>query len=159
MAPTTNNEKKSLYLHWNNNRNAIAELNDKPTNKTGFIMRKIMIMMAITAMVVACGNKKGYDSVDARQFAEFITTEDVQLIDTRSTEEYGEGHIPGAQNINIDSEDFDDRIGTLDKSRPVAVYCRGGRRSKEAAERFVKAGFEVVDLNGGILSWEGEIEK
>lgn len=122
-------------------------------------MKKIMIIITMAAMMVACNSKTGYDSVDAKKFEKFIATENVQLIDTRTTEEYGEGHIPGAQNINIDSEDFDAQICTLDKSRPVAVYCRGGRRSKVAAERLVNAGFEVVELDGGIISWEGQIEK
>ena len=53
-------------------------------------------------------------------------------------------------------EDEAEQVETLDKVRPVALYCRSGRRSKLAAEQVVQAGFEVVELNGGILSWQGE---
>ena len=50
-------------------------------------------------------------------------------------------------------------IQTLDKDNPVAVYCRGGRQSAEAAQKLHDAGFEVIELKGGILTWDGEVEK
>ena len=61
--------------------------------------------------------------------------------------------------IDLDREDFFEQMDCLDKDKPVAIYCRGGRRSKIAAERFVGKGFEVTELDGGIITWEGEIEK
>jgi len=61
-------------------------------------------------------------------------------------------------NIDVKSDDFDKQITTLDVSRPVAVYCRSGRRSKVAAARLSKAGYEVIELNNGILSWPGKLE-
>ena len=64
-----------------------------------------------------------------------------------------------AVSIDLDREDFFEQMDCLDKDKPVAVYCRGGRRSKIAAERFVGKGFEVTELDGGIITWEGEIEK
>ncbi|MBR3847625.1 MAG: rhodanese-like domain-containing protein, partial [Alistipes sp.] len=42
---------------------------------------------------------------------------------------------------------------------PVALYCRSGRRSKMAAERVAKAGYEVIELDGGVLSWKGALER
>jgi len=47
----------------------------------------------------------------------------------------------------------------LDKDRHIPVYCRGGRRSKIAAERFIREGLNVTGLDGGIINWEGENEK
>ncbi len=113
-------------------------------------------------MIVGCNNSKvteGFDSVDAKRFAEVIEHENVQIIDTRTPAEFSEGHIPGAVNIDIDGADFEAKIAALDKSRPVAVYCRGGRRSKEAAKQMVSCGLDVTELANGILSWEGEVEK
>ena len=46
-------------------------------------------------------------------------------------------------------------IASLDKKRTVAVYCRSGRRSKNAAGQLVKEGFKVVELEGGFLGWDG----
>ncbi len=112
--------------------------------------------------MVGCNNSKattGFDSVDAARFAEVIEDEQVQIIDVRTPAEFSEGHIPGAVNIDIDGEEFEAKVAQLDKSRPIAVYCRGGRRSKEAAKHMVECGLEVTELADGILSWQGEMEK
>ena len=125
-------------------------------------MKSIMYMLFAATMMVGCNNSKatnGFDSVDATRFAEVIENEQVQIIDTRTPAEFSEGHIPGAVNIDIDSEEFAAKVAQLDKSRPVAVYCRGGRRSKEAAKQMVSCGLEVTELADGILSWEGEVKE
>ena len=62
-------------------------------------------------------------------------------------------------NIDINSGDFIRQAAPLDKTRPVAVYCRSGRRSKVAAEKLTDNGFSVMELDGGIISWEGELTK
>ena len=115
--------------------------------------------MTIAAISIACSGKEEYKSVDFKEFKEVVATPNAQLVDVRTAEEYSSGHIPGATNIDVKSPDFDSQICSLDKSRPVAVYCRSGRRSKIAADRLVKAGFEVIEFDGGFLSWEGETEK
>ena len=125
-------------------------------------MKTIFYILFAAAMMVGCNNPKtthGFDSVDASHFAKFIENEQVQIIDTRTPAEFSEGHIPGAVNIDIDGEEFEARVAELDKSRPVAVYCRGGRRSKEAAEHMVNCGLEVTELSNGILSWQGDVVK
>ena len=126
-------------------------------SKINEAMKNISILLAATALAIGCSNR--YDSVNAQDFAETLKKPDVQIIDIRTPQEFNEGHIPGAVNIDLYSEDFFEQMDCLDKDKPVAVYCRGGRRSKIAAERFVGKGFEVTELNGGIITWEGEIEK
>lgn len=125
-------------------------------------MKTILYILFAATMMAGCNNSeatKGFDSVDATRFAEVIENEQVQIIDTRTPAEFSEGHIPGAVNIDINGEEFAAKVAELDKSRPVAVYCRGGRRSKEAAKHMVSCGFEVTELSEGILSWTGEVEK
>ena len=124
-------------------------------------MRKMLYVLFAATILVSCGTNinKGYDSVDADSFAKFIGNEQVQLIDSRTPEEFNSGHIPGAININIDDENFRAKVNELDKSRPIAVYCRGGRRSKEAADIMVGCGYDVTELSEGIISWKGEIEQ
>ena len=119
-------------------------------------MKMIYLLLAV---VCTLGCARGYDSVDAQEFATALKNPEVQVIDVRTPQEFSEGHIPDAVNINLDSEDFYEQMECLDKDKPVALYCRGGRRSKIAAERFVGKGFEVTELDGGIITWEGEIEK
>ena len=107
-------------------------------------------------MLFGCSSKTEFRSVEGEEFARIIAEKEVQLVDVRTPSEYAEGHISGAVNMDVQGESFAEQVKTLDKERPVALYCRSGRRSKLAAEQVVKAGYEVVELNGGILSWQGE---
>jgi len=81
------------------------------------------------------------------------------ILDVRRPDEFAEGHIPGA--INVPNEDIgsSDIPALPDKSQLILVYCRSGRRSKEAAEKLVKLGYTNIVEFGGILDWTGEIEK
>lgn len=117
-------------------------------------------MSVFTALCSVFGcTAKGFVSVDADEFAREIAKPGVQLVDVRTAEEYANGHIPAAVNMDVFEPDFAKQIATLDKERTVALYCRSGRRSKSAAEQAVKLGYKVVELDGGILSWKGEIER
>ena len=121
-------------------------------------MKKIFALFLSLTAFLGCSGHSAYKSVDETEFARIIANVSVQLIDARTASEYNEGHIPGAVNIDVLSGDFDKHTATLDVSRPVAVYCRSGRRSKVAAARLSKAGYEVIELNNGILSWSGKLE-
>ena len=112
-------------------------------------MKTIFYTMLAAFLSTGCVN--GYVSVDAKQFAEAIKDPQIQIVDARTP--------PGAVNIDINSKDFTRQTESLDKARPVAVYCRSGRRSKIAAKELTINGFDVTELDGGIISWEGEIEK
>lgn len=122
-------------------------------------MKKLLLILTIATMAIACNSEKKYQSVDTKEFSQIISSNNIQLVDARTPAEFAEGHIPGAQNIDVKNDDFDSQILTLDKTRPVAVYCRSGRRSKQAAERLSDAGYKVIELNKGILSWNGDIQK
>lgn len=79
------------------------------------------------------------------------------LIDVRTPEEFKEGHIEGALNIDVKSEEFVTEIENLTKSDTLLVYCRSGRRSLYAAQVMVSFGFQkIYDLEGGFLNWESE---
>lgn len=76
------------------------------------------------------------------------------ILDVRTQGEFMAGHIAGAENIDVEASDFDERIGALDKSGRYAVYCRSGHRSGIALEKMRAAGFtDVQDLSGGINAW------
>ena len=122
-------------------------------------MKKLFSLLLAATSLIGCQSNTEFKSVDAQQFAEVIADKDVQLVDARTPEEFSEGHIPGAVNMDVKSENFDAQIAQLDSSRPVAVYCRSGRRSKLAAERMTNAGFQVTELAEGILSWKGKVVK
>ena len=109
-----------------------------------------MISM-LAALFCGCGNK-AIKTLGADEFAEVMTQKDVRLIDVRTAEEYAEGHLFGAENIDVKDTLFAERIKGIDGE--VAVYCRGGRRSLKAAEQLAAGGCTVYNLDGGILAWQ-----
>ena len=95
-----------------------------------------------------------------KEFAEsFRAHPKAVILDVRTPQEFGSGHLPGALNIDIHGYDFEEQIENLDKDKAYYVYCRSGGRSG-AASRYMKSkGFpEVYNMLGGILAWEGELE-
>lgn len=123
-------------------------------------MKKVIYIVITILMMVSCSQKIGYNSVDANKFAAIIqNTNKIQIVDVRTPDEFNEGHLPGAVNIDVNGTGFAEQIKKLDKTIPVAVYCRSGRRSKLAADQLVNSGYTVTELDGGIISWQGEIEK
>lgn len=97
-----------------------------------------------------------FKTVDAKEFADFIKdTTKVTVLDVRTPAEHAEGYIPGTH-FNIDVlEDTYTRIATetLAKDKPVALYCRSGNRSKNAARILAEKGYEVVELGNGFRGW------
>ena len=130
-------------------------------------MRKIkrLLPFVLSLMLLSsCGNagssSSGYRQISMDEAVKMMKDEKNYIIlDARSPDEFAEGHIPGA--INVPNEE----IGTAeiaelpDKSQLILVYCRSGRRSKEASEKLVKLGYTNIVEFGGILDWKGEIEK
>lgn len=80
-----------------------------------------------------------------------------QLVDVRTIDEFNEGHLQNAQNICISDEDFKENISKLDKTQPIYLYCRSGKRSARAAEILKEMGFkEIYDMEGGFLEWQSQ---
>ncbi len=122
-------------------------------------MRKIvkLLVPAIAIMLsFASCTQAQQNSIDAKIFARTIAeNKNILLIDVRTPQEYAEGHIKGAKNIDWYGENFKAEIGKLDKNKTVYVYCRSGKRSAEAAEEMRRNGFKnVYELQGGIMAWE-----
>ena len=104
--------------------------------------------------------KMTYKMITMEEAAEiFETSGDYIILDVRREDEFAEGHIPGA--INIPNETIADKEISLlsDKNKTIYVYCRSGNRSKQAAAKLVQLGYTNIIEFGGILDWDGEIEK
>ncbi len=104
----------------------------------------------------SCQQKGGdFKSVSADEFATLITDPDIQRLDVRTVAEYSEEHIPGSININVLDKQFAAIAdSTLQKDKPVALYCRSGKRSKKAAAILSQKGYTVYDLDNGFISWK-----
>ncbi|HET8567179.1 MAG TPA: rhodanese-like domain-containing protein [Solirubrobacterales bacterium] len=88
----------------------------------------------------------------SREEARKMLDEGAQLIDVRADHEWEAGHIAGADHVPL--PELTNRIGEIDKDRPVVVYCRGGNRSSMATAALGDAGYEAVKLSEGIVGWE-----
>lgn len=111
----------------------------------------------LLTMFFSCQQKHNdFATMSVDDFAEVINNPTVQRLDVRTVAEYSEGHIPGSLNINVlDDEHFTSMADSaLDKNRPVALYCRSGKRSKKAARILSGKGFKVYELATGFNGWK-----
>jgi thioredoxin len=112
----------------------------------------------VSFVIISCNGQssKNIKNVDAMAFSKLIqTTTNPQILDVRTPEEFATDHINNAQNINWLGSDFTAKTNSLDKSKPVYVYCKIGGRSQQAVEKLSELGFkEIVQLEGGFLKWE-----
>lgn len=127
------------------------------------LMRKLLPIFLSALMFTGCAasqkQENSYRQISMEEAVQMMEDESGYVIlDVRRPDEYAAGHIPGA--INVANE----TIGTAeipelpDKDQLILVYCRSGRRSKEASEKLVKLGYTNIVEFGGILDWKGEIE-
>lgn len=96
-----------------------------------------------------------FPSLTVQQFVDNIKYDSVMVVDVRTQKEFATGHIDGAVNV-VWGQTFDVEVkkAKLPKNKVMAVYCRSGKRSKMAANRLVALGYNVIDLNDGILGWQ-----
>lgn len=86
-----------------------------------------------------------FKNVSADEFEGFIGNEQIQIVDVRTVAEYSEGHIPGSLNINVLDESFSASADELlNPEQTIAVYCKSGRRSRNAAKILVKKGLRCT---------------
>jgi len=120
-------------------------------------MKLLKLTMILSAALASFGCKPGYVDMPASDFQKLIFEKDVILIDVRTPEEFAEGHIPGAVNIDFRAEDFNQKATDFLKETQstLAIYCRSGRRSAGACARLDSLGYTgTVNLKGGIIEWK-----
>ena len=120
-------------------------------------MKKFVIMSILSVVLgfLSCNaQSKGYKSVDAKSFAKIIKDTAVVRLDVRTPEEYAEGHIEKAINIDVMNNNFETTaMSILPQNKTIALYCRSGNRSKKAAGILAEKGYKVVELNSGYKGW------
>lgn len=129
-------------------------------------VKTLVLLALLTVVVVSCAKFFGrttnkplalndYANVGVDEFQTLIANPVVQLLDVRTQEEFDEGRIAGALLVDVNESDFVDKCkARLDVSRPVAVYCRSGRRSARAASLLASQGYNVTNLAGGVIAWQ-----
>jgi len=120
-------------------------------------MKKIFIMSLFSAIMSLMGcnaQNANFKSIDVAEFEKAIADTSVVRLDVRTAEEFAEGHISGAINIDVLEGSFESKaLATLPKEKTIALYCRSGRRSKKAAAILADNGYNVVELSTGFNGW------
>ena len=130
-------------------------------------MKRFVLLAAVVALITACGAPQQKDAAEqpvaevkienfnVEQFGELIKDTTVVLLDVRTPEEFAQGCIEGALNIDVKDSLFIQNVqAAIPAGAKVAVYCRSGRRSMAAAEQMLEKGYVPVNLEGGILAWQ-----
>ena len=126
-------------------------------------MKKLIAIALVMLVFVGCKGenmKNTYEQITQEEAKRIMDTEtDYVLLDTRTDEEFAQGHIEGA--IMIPEYEIADKAETAipDKDTLILVYCRSGRRSKIASMLLVELGYTNVKEFGGIIDWKYEIVK
>ena len=118
-------------------------------------MKKVIAcLLASLGLNTACA-QASYENADVKGFAVLMTDPNVVVLDVRSAEEFKEVHIEGAVNIDQAPDNFIEKAkAALPIDKTIAVYCRSGRRSANAAGKLAAEGYKCVNLKGGILAWK-----
>ena len=125
-------------------------------------MKHIMLLAILSSALLLTGcigeqAKAAYRRVSAEEAQQIMKNESgYQIVDVRTPEEYASGHIPNAICIPNESIGKQPPAELSDKKQLLLIYCRSGRRSKEASNKLVELGYENVVDFGGIIDWPGE---
>src|SRR5690606_41906694 len=98
---------------------------------------------------------QGFKSVTPAQLTHLINRQNALLVDVSPFNDYAKGHIPGARHVALSQLDAENPALAKVRTLPVAICCRSGVTSAQAAKRLVKAGFEqVYNHDGGVAAWQ-----
>jgi rhodanese-related sulfurtransferase len=116
---------------------------------------KLLFILCFTLSACHGQTAANYETIAPKIFAEKInTTQNAQILDVRTPEEFATEHIKNAANVNWNADDFATKAAAYNKTEPVFVYCKSGGRSKLASEKLQELGFtKIYELQGGILKW------
>jgi rhodanese-related sulfurtransferase len=127
---------------------------------------KRIILLAVVLLALLCGcspqnegesEKMTYTQISMDKAIEMMESESGYIIlDVRTIEEFNDRHIPGAICVPNESIGTEPIAELPQKDQLILVYCRSGRRSKEAAEKLAAMGYSNIYEFGGILDWTGE---
>jgi len=125
-------------------------------------MKKMIPILLSALMFTGCAGARNNQTNTYRQItmdeavAMMEQETDYIILDVRRPDEYAAGHIPNAINVPNESIGTDGIPELPNKDQLILVYCRSGRRSKEASEKLVKLGYTNIVEFGGILDWKGK---
>jgi len=128
---------------------------------------KLPLLLFISFIALSCNSQQkskeanksgGITAISPKEFSEKSANQ--LIIDVRTPEEFSEGYIENAININFYDDNFINQFANYNKEEPIFVYCRSGGRSGKASKKLLELGFKnVYDLKGGYLNWTKDMSK
>ena len=103
--------------------------------------------------------KAAYQKISAEDAYEMMVLQEVVVVDVRTREEYDGGHIENAVLVPNESIGSEMPETLPDKEATLLIYCRSGRRSKDAAQKLLALGYQSVYDFGGVIDWPYELVK
>ena len=140
-------------------------------------MRQILLFAALAAvlalLLVSCGgtkdkpvpteedapSKAAYHKLSAEEAYEMMASQEVVVVDVRTREEYDGGHIENAVLVPNESIGSEMPEALPDKETTLLIYCRSGRRSKDATQKLLELGYQSVYDFGGVIDWSYKLVK
>jgi len=138
-------------------------------------MRQILLFAALAAslaLLAGCAlsktkkdtsedttDKAAYHKISAEEAYEMMASQEVVVVDVRTREEHESGHIENAVLVPNESIGSEMPEALPDKEATLLIYCRSGRRSKEAAQKLLSLGYQNVYDFGGVIDWPYELVK
>ena len=115
----------------------------------------VLLLGSCSPAQTESGEASVAEDVDVDEFERLIRETPGQLIDVRTPGEVATGYIPGAGFMNFHDPAFENQLNSLDKQKPVYVYCASGGRSGKTMEILKQKEFrEIYNLSGGFNAWE-----
>lgn len=118
-------------------------------------MKKVSLAVLLLILLSSCvETKTEITTLDITKFDPDTAKRGV-LIDVRTPEEYSEGHLPNAINIDVEDDSFAEKMDVLKKNKNVYLYCKTGKRSARAVAIADTLGFKnIFNLDGGFIGWK-----
>lgn len=126
-------------------------------------MKYFQSILAITTVALlmalsACGQQHQQGSAQVQKPVDFDKSYHADpngvLVDVRTKDEFDSGHLENAMLMDWNADDFDARAAAVDKSKTIYIYCLSGGRSASAAKHLRSQGYQVVEMEGGIMKWK-----
>ena len=113
-------------------------------------MKNLILTAVILLINLGCSQMKGKHITEVSQ-NEF---DNVVLVDVRTPDEFNDGHLDNAMNIDWLGDSFSAEFEEIEKNQTIYLYCRSGKRSADATKFLDSLGYKnVVNLEGGYIAW------
>ena len=122
------------------------------------LLKNLLTIIIVCLLFASCNQVEEQQVLVPQMYKQEIEKADSpQLVDVRTPDEFNEGHLEGAININYHGNKLKEQFAALDREKAVYVYCRSGGRSGKTSAILQDMGFkEVIDMKGGITKWQKE---